>query len=113
MVRLLVESLTHALAEQGLTAEQRGTDAVWAANRSAGPPDGHAAGAAMSPGLSQTVVCRPDGDGTLLWWWVWSGPERDAPPEHEPLGPAVEIEATAARIVSVLRLDGIDAEAIR
>ena len=45
----------------------------------------------MIPGLRHAVVCRADDAGALLWWWVWSGSTRDAPPEYQPLGPAAEI----------------------
>ncbi|MCO5997392.1 hypothetical protein [Actinoallomurus rhizosphaericola] len=68
-------------------------------------------GGAMSPGLRQAVVCPPDEDGRLLWWWVWSGPIRDGPSEDEPLGLTADVEVAAHRIVSVLRLEGIRPEA--
>lgn len=104
MVR--TKELAVALSSRGLIAEIGGVDTVRAANRDAEPPvDG-----AMSPGLRQAVVCRPDADGLLLWWWVWSGPTREAPREYEQLGPAADIDAAADRIVNVLRLDGTERE---
>ncbi|MEV5708884.1 hypothetical protein [Actinoallomurus sp. NPDC052274] len=105
MIGSLVRDLARTLAARGLVAEVVGASRVWAVNRAADGDD--PVGAAMSPGLRQAVVCRPDEDGRLLWWWGWSGPTRDAPSEYEPLGPATDVEAAACRIASVLRLDGV------
>ena len=96
--------LTDALTRRGLSAESTGMGMVWAVNRAADPSDDPIA-VTMSPGLRQLVVCRPGDDGRLIWWWVWSGPTRDAPPEYEPLGPAADIELAASRIANVLRLE--------
>ncbi|MCO5971140.1 hypothetical protein [Actinoallomurus soli] len=109
MVGSLVRDLARSLAARGLAAEVVGASMVWAVNRAVDGED--PVGRAMSPGLRQAVACRPDEDGRLLWWWVWSGPTRDAPSEYEPLGPAADVEAAADRIVSVLRLDGVSPEA--
>jgi hypothetical protein len=100
-----VELLVRALERRGFTAEAVGAATVRAANHAVGPAEGDPLAASLSPGLSQTVLCRPGEDGRLMWWWVWSGPTREAPSEYEPLGPATEIDATADRIARVLRLD--------
>jgi hypothetical protein len=103
----LISGLVRALTIRGLAAEAVGAAMVWAVNRAADPDGDDPVGAVMSPGLRQAVVCRADETGHLLWWWVWSGPTRDAPTEYEPLGPATEVDAAAVRIAAVLRLDGV------
>jgi hypothetical protein len=112
VVSLLLDALAIALAQRGLVAESFTTRMVrawmvWAKNGAADPPGGDPR-AMMSPGLRQTVVCQPDDEGRLSWFWVWSGPTSEAPPELEYLGPAEYIAATADRIAHVLRLDGVD-----
>ncbi|WP_252847400.1 hypothetical protein [Actinoallomurus purpureus] len=111
MIGPLVRGLAAALAGRGLAAETVGSHMVWAVNRAADGDD--PVGAAMSPGLRQAVMCRPDEDGRLLWWWVWSGPTRDAPSEYEPLGPVTDVDTAADRIAAVLRLDGVAPEATK
>lgn len=75
------------------------------------PLDSGPAGKALNPGLSQTVECSTaEADGRLWWWWLWSGPTRDAPPELEPLCPADEIDLAADRIARVLAERGNDSE---
>jgi hypothetical protein len=104
-----LEALAAALAERGLIAEPFATRMVWAKNSAADPQDGDPR-AAMSPGLRQTVTCRPDDAGRLAWYWVWSGATRNAPSELEYLGPADLIAETADRIARVLRLEGLGLE---
>jgi hypothetical protein len=104
-----LEALAAALAERGLIAEPFATKMVWAKNGAAEPQHSDPQ-AVMSPGLRQTVVCQPDDAGRLSWFWVWSGPTREAPSELEYLGPAELITETADRIARVLRLDGIGLE---
>ena len=53
------------------------------------------------PRMTQPLVLRERQDA--LWWcWQWSGPTRDAPPEHEPMVPVVEVYEAARRIANVL-----------
>jgi hypothetical protein len=87
VVSLLLDALSVALAQRGLVAESFTTRVVrawmvWAKNSDADPPGGDPL-AMMSPGLRQTVVCQPDDDGRLSWFWVWSGPTPEAPVELE------------------------------
>ncbi|GAB3958035.1 hypothetical protein GCM10029978_001980 [Actinoallomurus acanthiterrae] len=108
-VVLFLEALTAALTRRGLVAEAFGTRMVWVKNPAADASGGDPRAAAMSPGLRQSVVCQRDGDsGRLAWFWVWSGPTRDAPSELEYLCPAEYVEQAANRITHVLRLDGAD-----
>ncbi|RAY15261.1 hypothetical protein DPM19_11150 [Actinomadura craniellae] len=94
-----------ALTRRGLSARALRGGVVRAENRTALPAEGNRMGRALHPGLRQEVVCRPaDGDGSLWWHWVWSGPTRDAPDELEPLGPAGELTAAADKITAVLAL---------
>ncbi|MFL6056306.1 MAG: hypothetical protein ACJ72W_25915 [Actinoallomurus sp.] len=65
-------------------------------------PRGHA----MNPGLSQTIAMAANEDGTLHFYWCWSGPTRGAPPELEYLTVADDIEGAAERIARVLALRG-------
>jgi hypothetical protein len=109
VVALLLEALTAALQDRGLVAEAFGARMVWAKNNAADPQSGDPR-AAMSPGLRQTVVCQRDGKGRLAWFWVWSGPTREAPSELQYLGPAEHIGQAADRIARVLRLDGARSE---
>jgi hypothetical protein len=64
MIGPLVSGLATALVARGLAAESVGTHMVWAINRAADGDD--PVGAAMSPGLRQAVVCRPDEDGRSM-----------------------------------------------
>lgn len=61
-------------------------------------------GRRMNPGLTQVVVLGPNRDGELSWWWQWSGPDRNAPPELEYMLPADAVNQAAARICHVLGL---------
>jgi hypothetical protein len=96
----LVEMLVDALTRHGLSAEPFGAAMVWATNREADPPGDDARGVRMSPGLRQTVICRPDRDGRLGWWWVWTS--RDGEPEYEWFCPAGDIDKAANAIARVL-----------
>jgi len=64
---------------------------------SAGDPLGRA----MSPGMRQQIALG-DRDGILWWFWVWSGPARDTPPEFEPICVAADVEQVATRLAKVL-----------
>jgi hypothetical protein len=114
IVVLYLEALAAALVERGLVAEVFGSRMVWAKNGAADPPAGGdpLALMMMSPGLRQTVVCQRDDSDRLAWFWVWSGPTRDAPPEHEYLGPAEYVDQAADRIARVLCLEGTDPEPV-
>ena len=96
-----IEALSRALVARKLEVHTQAGARVRAKNAAtagSGP-----AGEALNPGLSQTVECSTaEADGRLWWWWLWSGPTRDAPPELAPLGPADEIDRAAARIARVL-----------
>lgn len=103
VIALCVDALVIALAQRGLTAEPF-ADAMVVAKNSAADPREDDPRALISPGLRQTVACRVDEAGQLSWFWAWSGPTPDAPPELEYLGPAGYIGETADRIANVLRL---------
>jgi hypothetical protein len=69
-------------------------------------------GAALSPGLSQSVVLRRTGQGPA-WHWIWPAPrragrpgpdEREPAPEIELICPAADIDTVAARVANVVRL---------
>ena len=96
-----IEALSRALVARKLEVHTQAGARVRAKNAAtagSGP-----AGEALNPGLSQTVECSTaEADGRLWWWWLWSGPTRDAPPELEPLCPADEIDLAADRIARVL-----------
>jgi hypothetical protein len=111
VIALCVDALVIALTQRGLAAEPCATAMVWAKNISA-DPQADDPRALMSPGLRQTVACRPDDAGQLSWFWVWSGPTQDAPPELEYLGPAGYIGDTADRIANVLRLKNSGLESV-
>jgi hypothetical protein len=100
----LTERLADALTARGLHARVARGARVLASNPAGDPPDGDHRAAALSPGLRQTVVCGADRDGRLLWFWQWSGPTRESPPEYEPLCPADDISHAADRIARVLRV---------
>jgi hypothetical protein len=101
-VKTLLYALASALIQRGLHVTV-GRDATVEA-RHPGVAGSTVVGRALCPGLRQTVALRPH-EGALWWQWVWSGPARDAPPELEPLCPAVEIERAAERIAVVLALE--------
>jgi hypothetical protein len=46
-------------------------------------------------------------EGALTWFWQWSGPTRDAPPEYELLGPADATAEAGERICRVLSLASV------
>ena len=100
----LAERLATALAARGLRARvSRGTW-VLASNPAGDPPDGDHDAKVLNPGLRQTVMCGADGDGRLMWFWQWSGPTRESPPEYEPLCAADDIAQAADKIARVLRI---------
>jgi hypothetical protein len=100
----LAERLATALAARGLRARVSRGAWVLASNPAGDPPDGDHHAKALNPGLRQTVMCGADGDGRLLWFWQWSGPTRESPPEYEPLCAAEDISQAAEKIARVLRV---------
>jgi hypothetical protein len=94
--------LISALTKRGINATPTGRSAVVAKNIMAEPAGDDPRGQLMSPGLRQEVICRPRSDSALWWHWVWSGPDRNSPPEYEPLCPIEDVETAAARITRVL-----------
>jgi hypothetical protein len=98
-----VNALGEELMRRGFAVITRAGHMISARNRAADPPPGDARARLMSRGLIQPVVCGPrEGDQELWWFWVWSGPTRDAPPEYEALCPAAEIDTAAEKIARVL-----------
>ena len=56
--------------------------------------------------LTQRVTLALTDEGDLYWHWQWSGPERNSPPEYQPMCPAASIADAAERISRVLALAG-------
>lgn len=52
------------------------------------------------------VVRLGGNDGQPYWFWEWSGPERDSPPEFEPMCPAHAVAEAAERVTRVLAASG-------
>jgi hypothetical protein len=102
-----VNALGEELIRRGFTVTTRAGGMVSARNGAADPPSGDSLARAMSAGLIQPVMCGPrEGDRELWWFWVWSGPTRDAPPDYEALCPADQIETAAEKIARVLAVPG-------
>ncbi|WP_345435271.1 hypothetical protein [Actinoallomurus vinaceus] len=106
LVKTRLDELSAALAERGLTV-RIGTGALVAWNPAASRTD-DPAGRAMNPGLSQYVALCGHEDGSLNWYWCWTGPTRDAPLETEHLCAAEEIDYAADLMAKVLRIDDED-----
>lgn len=104
VIALCVEALVVALTQRGLYAEACAGSMVVAKNSAADPDEDNPL-ALISPGMRQTVICQADETGQLSWFWAWSGPAPDAPPELEYFGPAGYIGETADRIARVLRVE--------
>ena len=100
----LAERLAAALNARGLRAQVVRGAWVLAGNPAGDPPDGDRRAKVLNPGLKQTVMCGTDGEGRLMWFWQWSGPAREAPPEYEPLCPAEDIRRVSDKIARVLRV---------
>lgn len=100
-VRARLDELGAALIARGLTVRV-GNGGLIAKNPAASATDSPL-GKALNPGLSQAVALTGHGDGSMHWYWCWTGPTRDAPLETEYLGPASEIEPAAEKISRVLR----------
>jgi hypothetical protein len=99
----LIAALSAALTDQGLEVQRQPRCQIRARNTSAAGID--PMGKALNPGLSQTVTFGTnDADGRVWWWWLWSGPTRDAPLEAELLCPADDVKTAARRISRVLAL---------
>ncbi|MFB9194673.1 hypothetical protein ACFFWA_16945 [Actinomadura verrucosospora] len=94
-------ALVADLERRGLAAEVIDHGAVRACNPAGEPGAGDPRARALSPGLRQEVVCRTH-RGALWWWWVWSGPDRRALSELEPLCPAANTAFAGERIARVL-----------
>ncbi|MEV5748037.1 hypothetical protein AB0L00_09480 [Actinoallomurus sp. NPDC052308] len=109
----LTGRLADALTARGLRARVGQGARVLASNPAGEPPDDDHRAKVLSPGLRQTVVCGVGRDGRLMWFWQWSGPTRESPPEYEPLCAADDISHAADRIAYVLRLGGPSQEAER
>jgi hypothetical protein len=107
VVRL--RDLEVVLVARGLSVTvEEGYGSLVAANTAAGPNDPKDPLAiAYGPAkLMQRVVLARDEQDALYWYWQWSGPTRDAPPEYERLAPVAAIAETAERITRVLALAG-------
>jgi hypothetical protein len=92
------------LTARGLRARIARGAWVLASNPAGDPPDGDHRAKILNPGLRQTVMCGAGGDGGLMWFWQWSGPTRESPPEYEPLCAADDISQAADKIARVLRV---------
>lgn len=101
-VKGMVGRLALLLEPHGLTVavERGGTVVVRNPAGAATDPRGMV----LYPGLSQRLALRED-EGGVWWCWLWPGPERDAPPEVEPMVPVEDVEEAARRITAVLRVD--------
>jgi hypothetical protein len=106
LVKARLDELATALTERGL-AVRPDTGALVAWNPAASRTD-DPVGKAMNPGLSQYVALCGHEDGSLQWYWCWTGPTRDAPLETEYMCAAEEIEYAADLMAKVLRVDAED-----
>jgi hypothetical protein len=102
----LILRLVPLLVRQGLqvVAERNGTIEVRnpSGNRTTDP-----LGQRLNPGMRQHIAIGDrDRDGVLTWFWVWSGPTRDAPPEYEAMCPADDLDEVARRLANVLAVAG-------
>jgi hypothetical protein len=95
-----LQDLATVLTARGLTVRVHDRAGVlMARNEAAGGDD--PVGRAMNPGLTQIVALSND-SGSLAWYWQWTGPTRDAPPEYELLCPADAIAEAGERVARVL-----------
>ncbi|WP_460365826.1 hypothetical protein [Actinocorallia lasiicapitis] len=100
MIETLLGMLAERLRAAGLVVAVDGMALI---ARNVREPEGVTrAGKALHPGLNQEVRCQRRTSGELWWFWAWSGAIRGAPPELEPLCPAVEVMRAAERIAHVL-----------
>jgi hypothetical protein len=53
--------------------------------------------------MTQPIVVR-EHQSAWWWHWQWSGPTRDAPPEHEPMVPVEDVGEAARRLANVLHV---------
>ncbi|GAA0287127.1 hypothetical protein GCM10009527_098120 [Actinomadura nitritigenes] len=95
-------ALVALLAARGLGAVVLAHGAVRVWNPAGEADASDKLGQAMSPGLRQELQCGRRADGVLWWFWVWSGPTRQSPPDLEPLCPIGDAETAAARVDKVL-----------
>jgi len=95
-------ALAARLEARGFGAVVMGHGAVGVWNPAGEPDPDDRCGQLMSPGLRQEVRCGRRADGALWWFWAWSGPTRQSPPDLEPLCPIDEPEKAADRIAKVL-----------
>ncbi|GAB3965113.1 hypothetical protein GCM10029978_027130 [Actinoallomurus acanthiterrae] len=103
LVKARLDELGAALTERGLTV-RIGAGALVAWNPAASQTD-DPTGRSMNPGLSQYVALCGHEDGSLQWYWCWTGPTRDAPLETEHMCAAEEIEYAADLMAKVLRVE--------
>ena len=97
-----LRDLATALTARGLTVRVHERASILVARNEAVRGD-DPLGRAMNPGLTQIVALSND-SGTLAWYWQWSGPTRDAPPEYELLCPADAIAEAGERVARVLAM---------
>lgn len=102
-IKDLLLQLAAALMSSGLKVAVDPKRATVRAKHPAVIPDDNPVAKALAPGLVQTVALGAH-DGTLGWYWQWSGETRDSSPEYQLLGPAEDIPAAAEKIARVLRL---------
>jgi hypothetical protein len=95
-----LRDLATVLTARGLTVRVHERAGILVARNDAVQGD-DPLGRTMNPGLTQIVALSND-SGTLAWYWQWSGPTRDAPPEYELLGPADAIAEAGERVARVL-----------
>jgi hypothetical protein len=104
-------ALAGEVETRGLTARVCLDGVVHIRNPAGQPDTNDPIGGALSPGLQQKVACRTLG-GELWWLWAWSGAERDAAAELEPLCPVAEVQRAADRIAHVLAVPTGTAEPV-
>jgi hypothetical protein len=100
-----MEDLAAMLRARGLTVRVHDRAGVVMVRNEAAEPD-DPRGRIINPGLSQVVALSLH-EGALTWFWQWSGPTRDAPPEYELLGPADATAEAGERICRVLSLASV------
>ncbi|MFC5187269.1 hypothetical protein [Actinomadura harenae] len=103
-----MRALVAELEARGLKIRVHGHGVVWVRNPAGDPAPDDKLGALMAPRLNQEVWCRPNGGDHALWWWAWAAPERNQPPDLEPLCPVDEPRRAADAIAHVLAVPFAD-----
>lgn len=98
--------LAPLLEPRGLTVAVGRDGAIYAHNAASTPDDPR--GRALHRGLNQRIAVA-EHDGEPWFFWLWPGPERDAPLDAEPMVPVEDVEEAARRIGNVLRVDQAEA----